>query len=286
MSNVLCFDLYRYQIIPIAREFQLHLDREVDYEKVIRQKNSHFAEALIAATFRYKRQLLVHSLDVITPSENFLLTIAREKQVSRYTEDFKKEQIESFPPTRIFIINRSDVQICAVERNMYFSHTDVIVNKIIAPEINRYLKKNYLTAKFSAITDKNSFWDFAKKNEGKVTSIEFHLVTPNMSNMSAMLSEELKSVAKGTRAATTNVKLKSEHKNYLEVSRENKQLADIVNYAAQGGGDVFVKITGKKARFVLGENQVTIDIPSSSIDSESREQLPKQISEYVNGYFR
>ena len=38
VSKKIVFDLYRYQIIPISKQFQMRLDRTIDYKEIIKKR--------------------------------------------------------------------------------------------------------------------------------------------------------------------------------------------------------------------------------------------------------
>ena len=143
MSKKIVFDLYRYQIIPISKQFQMRLDRTIDYKEVIKKKNILFKQALLNAVFVHRRKKVQKSMQIVS-SEQFYIVLGKELKIKVYDIKSNPEEVNSYPPTRIFIDNNPERQLIAVERNGVFSKTESVI-KMIFRCINNIINNEYLT---------------------------------------------------------------------------------------------------------------------------------------------
>jgi len=98
------------------------------------------------------------------------------------------------------------------------------------------------------------FWDIVNRNKNKVIAVDFELVTPNMSNISAGLSDDLKALQKTTNTQKTNLKLQSDKDSSLDLSENNNLIGELVTYASRGGGNIKCKIRGYKRSINTSKN--------------------------------
>lgn len=274
MSNPMTFDLFRYQIIPISQAVQLSLlETTTD---TIRKKNKYFAEALKNVEFQSAGKPLIKELS--NSLDNFfVLKLGRTKHVKIYKPDFAPEHVPSHPPTQIFIDNDPLKQIIAVEQNNLSSSTSAVVN-LIKKYTDIFLKNKNLAIKILPIFEEKSFWQFIDEHKTGVKHIEFTLITPNMSNISRTLNEDLKRIAQLSKTVETKLKLSSEKDSVLEIDKNNTGIAGLVDYAAEGGGRVFVK--GVTIRYDSKKNQKAVTIESIEADTIEGVGI---IREIING---
>lgn len=256
MSGEIVFDFFRYQILPISQQIQLNLFKS--YDDSIQNKNIYFATALINSIYRSAGKDLVKDIKEVE-KDFYILKLGKKINIKRYTENLSPEKIDSFPPTTIFIDNNPKFQTISIEQNNVFRDTDSVI-RILLRTINEILKDKSLTVKIAPIFNPKSFWQFVGENKKSIRYVDFMLITPNMSNISSTLSEDLRKAAQSTKAIKTNVKLQSEAGATLEIEEDNSQINDLVDYASKGGGRVFIK--GLKSKYDSRRQQKTFSIES------------------------
>ena len=96
------------------------------------------------------------------------------------------------------------------------------------------------------IFEKRQFWSLLHQYEGRVKSVEFEIITPNMANISGSLSDDLKDFAKATNSARNKLKIESDPEAPLRLEEDNRTLQGLVNYSSEGGGNISLKIDGVK----------------------------------------
>ena len=256
MSGEIVFDFFRYQILPISQHIQLNLFKS--YDDSIKNKNTHFKTALVNSIYRSAGKDLVKDVKEVD-NDFFVLKLGKKINIKRYTENLSPEKIDSFPPTTIFIDNSPNFQTISIEQNNVFRDTDSVI-RILLRSINEILKDHSLIVKIAPIFNAKSFWQFIGENKKSIRYVDFMLITPNMSNISSTLSEDLRKAAQSTKAIKTNVKLQSEPGSTLEIDENNNQISDLVDYASKGGGRAFIR--GFKSKYDSRRQQKTFSIES------------------------
>lgn len=251
------FALFRYQIIPVTTQFNLMYD----IDDVIQRKNKEFFEKL--------RFFARHSDFKVKKAYNFnidmhddvmaLLTVQRRKNVKIINEDKFEKTVNSFPYINIFVDNNPEHQILAVEVSKDYSNPKSIV-KYFNKKMNALLEESHLVVKISPLYNRSDFWNFIEKHKDKISSIKFEIITPNMSNISHTLSEELKNISKSTKSSSTSLNMAAEKGKSLVIDQQNQGIVSIVDYSSNGGGKTSVKVRGSKIKFDSNDYQARAEI--------------------------
>ncbi len=248
MSNKFTtFELFRYQLLPIDRFLQGNLLTGVgSIEELIERKNEFFFEAL-TETKKYsdsRHETITKKL--FQDHEFVILKIAHNRSIHRETKEFKDEIIDNWPSIIVAIWNNPEKQLIAIQkRTTAFSSTEVVV-KLILGSISKQLSHHHLRAIHEPLFEKQQFWQLLDRYQGKIKSVEFEIITPNMANISGTLPEELKVFAKQTNTARSKLKIESDPEAPLHLEKNNSVLSGLVEYSGDGGGNISVKIDGLK----------------------------------------
>jgi hypothetical protein len=114
------------------------------------------------------------------------------------------------------------------------------------------------------IIDAQSFWDFARQHEGKITTITFEFLIPNgLWSASTSIKEELKQAHEHTRADNITVRYKSSD----GLDANDGRIAEAVDYAASGSGKIRAKAMDQKT-FNSSHAPKTVTLPNETIDNE------------------
>ncbi|MEW6648260.1 MAG: hypothetical protein AB1450_13755 [Pseudomonadota bacterium] len=244
------FELFRYQLLPIDRYLQGNLLTGVaTVEELIERKNEFFAAALSGTnSFSNKKHETV-TKRLYERDGFFLFKIANNRSIHRETKEFKDEIIDNWPAILVGIWNRPDRQLIAVQRRTSaFSSSEVVV-KLILGKLSDQLGHHHLRAIHEPLFEKKQFWAILNQYQGKVKSVEFEIVTPNMANISGTLPEDLKEFARQTNSTRNRLKIESDPEAPLHLEESNRVLQGLVNYSSEGGGNIAVKIDGIKKKY-------------------------------------
>lgn len=278
MSKI--FVLYRYQLLPVNTQLSL----TYDLNETIRQKNVIFFNALnelrestqANARKRYRFELARKD------HEKMLMVVSRRKQVKIYLEDHSKDHVPSHPPATLFVNNNSEVQILAIENNSECGKASAIV-KMLEVRLKEILLKHNLIVKFSPITNEIDFWNFVGVYQGYINKLHFVIITPNMSDISSQLTNDLKMLGKDTQSAETELVISADEQGVLNITEDNTTLKGLVNYVFQGGGAMKAKLRGLKAQFNSNDTRCSVEIDEAELTlplDELGEILQRKLSEY------
>ncbi|KFL35371.1 MULTISPECIES: hypothetical protein [unclassified Sulfurospirillum] len=276
------FNLYRFQILPKDRHFQGALFGEIiNIEDLIAKKNDIFAEQLISIKeWKNKRTMINGKL--VYNQDNFLIyRFASKKTVKLESQTFEEEQYENWPSILVAIWNQPDKQYILIQdRKQAFADTKSVLNTFLQ-SINGVLGDKQLKFYAEPIFYKEAFWNIINEYPSTIKNIKFELITPNMANISATLSEDLKNLAKGTNTAKTFLEIDADDSK-LHITHEDKQINSLVDYASEGGGNISIKIKGLKKRIQTSKSIKSLEIKELEIKSGNFQNIANLLQRVIN----
>lgn len=285
------FELYRYQIIPIERkQLDLFSIPEKSIEELLENKNAYFIEAfnnLCSNSYLdeigglkkiiFKRVYPKNGLD---KNEVYIYLMATPKSITMETDEFTTQELENWPKVYVIVLNNTNDQIIAIEkRTTAFPKTQRAVSKL-SERLNKILEIHNLNVHINPIYDKKVFWDFIKGKS--IRKLEFNLITPNMSNISKTLSDDLKNLAKTSNTARTDLKLNAAENSSLIIEPDNQTINDLVEYSSQGGGNIRVQLKGARRLTDLNKGISVFSCDSLDLNGDP-ERMKEMISHIING---
>lgn len=277
-KKVLRFEIYRYQLLPKDRFFQGELFSEIkSVEDLLEKKNDIFQEKIKEIKkFRGKKAEIISKL--LHEDKDFLLyRFAANRALTLETEDFKEEEIENWPSFLFAIWNDPDKQLIAIqERKEAFSHTESAV-RAFEKTINFQLVDRQLRIYIEPLFKEEAFWKIIQNYQNRIKEITFELITPNMANISEVLSDELKDFAKGTNTGKTKLAIASDPESALNIKKDNTKVDGLVKYSSEGGGNISVKVSGVKRRIQTSRTKKSFEIGEIEINSNTVEEISTMI---------
>lgn len=275
------FQLFRYQLLPIDRYLQGDLLTGVaTIEELIEKKNDFFAGALSGTKSFADARHETATKRLYERDNFFLFRIANNRSIHRETRDFKDEIIDNWPSVLMAIWNDPDKQLIAVQkRTTAFSSCEVVV-KLVLDILSNQLSRHHLRIIHEPLFERQQFWDILHEYEGKVKSVEFEIVTPNMANISGTLPEDLKEFARQTNSTKNKLKIESDPEAPLHLVEDNRVLQGLVNYSSEGGGNISVKIDGVKKIYQTSNSVKEVTLGEVEIQGEP-EQVVQAIKELL-----
>lgn len=278
-NHIIHFELFRYQLLPLTRNVQMDMFLDDKFrsiksvEELKERKNDIFCHVLTNfPTLQHRQAELNHKVDVDSPPW-FVIEINTQKSLKREKPDFKQEKIDTWPHVVAIINNQPDVQIIAVSRNIRAFNSGDIVAKILQENLGRVLQQYLLSIQVEAIFEKSEFWHLVQEYQGRITSVNFELISPNMANISKALELDLARLNADTNSHRTDLKLNSSEGGALEISQKNPLVNSLVEYSSQGGGDIALKVKGIKKTIRTSKSVREITIDEISIQNITPERL-------------
>jgi len=272
------FDLFRYQILPRSRSFQPDLFGEIkSLDDLLARKNEIFFQALRnVQEFETRKTAIRHKI-LYQDHDQILYRFAANRALKRETREFTEEEVENWPSFLVYIWNNPSEQFIAIqERWSAFQKTEVVA-KSITDAVNEELGKLNLRAHPESLFLESEFWALIDQNVGKIRDIHFELITPNMSNISETLSDQLKDFAKSTNTAQTNLNIQADPDSSILPDPNDKNLKGLVSYSSEGGGNISIKIRGLSRRLHTKKSKKHIDLTELEIEGKEPEELAKII---------
>lgn len=268
------FELYRYQILPRDRYFQGDLfDGVHTVEELLEQKNALFFRALQAVKSLQSERTPIIWKPQLLEEEFSLIRIAPNRSLRRETANFTEEDIENWPSLFIGVWNKPDKQLFFVQQRPEAFQSSETVVRAVASAISAHLHKMQLRVHTEPIVKSIDFWKLVERFEGKITDVRFDLVTPNMSNISEVLTGDIKQLAKDTNTAKTKIELTSDPDSALILNPSNKELSGIVQYSSDGGGNISVKAKGVRKRTSTSDTKSTVELDEVEIQGKSAQEI-------------
>jgi len=254
------FDLYRYQLLPNSQSQYSLFDKKLTADEIRQNKNIFFNDALKNIPQFHTVKSQVKHKSVFHQDNWFVLKIGSHKSINRDTEEFSIEKIETWPNVTVIVNNNSEKQIIAISRNKKaFPKTRSVVN-LLGAALNHSLNAQGLSIEISEIFEKNNFWQLIQKYEKRITKIRFEMIAPNMANISKVLTLDLKQLNRDSNCHKANIEIEAPNNASLEVNESNPLINSCVAYAAEGGGEVSLKIIGLKKQIKTSESIRTVEI--------------------------
>ena len=278
-NQIIHFELFRYQLLPLTRNVQMDMFPDERFrsintvEELKARKNEIFGYVLTNfPSLQYRQAEINHKVDMDSPPW-FVVEVNTQKSLKRDKQDFEQERIDTWPHVVAIINNQPEIQILAVSRNTKAFGSGAVVAKMLQENLGRVLQKYLLTIQVEALFEKNGFWHLVKEYQGRITSVNFELISPNMANISKGLELDLARLNADTNSHRTDLKLNSSEGSTLEINQENPLVNSLVDYSSEGGGDIEVKIKGIKKTIRTSSSVREISIDELSVQNLTPERL-------------
>lgn len=287
MPGTARFDIYRYQILPIEQTVQLQFGDEVlDIEQLKARKNELFHDAIVSiSSFLWARAELEHRV-LLDQDSRMIFRIGASRALRRTTRDFEQETVEDWPNALVYVDNRPDHQLMAIQVEYKAFRKPRTLARILERNINDSLRKYLLNAVILPVFDQHEFWHLVDKYPKRITQVRFDMVTPNMSNISKSLQLDLTALGRDTNTQETTLELNSVKGSHLVLSSANEFLKSLVDYVSAGGGSVWLKVRDIGRRLSTKDSVKEIDIGEldmASLEEAQSRQLVHRIDEATNG---
>jgi hypothetical protein len=266
------FELYRYQLLPASRAPQQDLfGASLSLDELVARKNDILRDVLIAV-YPVPDPDLAQKV-VLGEHDWFVLKLAPRRKAKLNKPDFRIENVEDWPHVVMFVNNDPEVQVIGVSRNQRAFSNPFSVVRGLEKLIAKHLLKRGLTIQFHSIYDQSEFWSFVAAHQGKVEKVRFEMISPNMANISRVLQVDLKRLNKEANAQKTTLELESVPGTALEISEQDSMIASCVQYSADGGGDIKVKVKGFKKTISTSHSVRVIEIDEMVFENSTPDQL-------------
>jgi len=276
------FRLYRYQILPISQSIQLQFAPEIKSLADLKaKKNCLFADALQHCKFEKSEKVTHDAIQSISP-DVYVLRLAINRTIHRNTRDFAVESIDDWPYCWIVINNNPSIQKIAIQINPKAMSISTTIANVINKCLEEQLRHYQLCPIIEPMFDQREFWGIVGKNHGKLIQVDFELISPNLANISSNVFLDLHSLQQSTNTQRTHFQLNSDKESCLTVNPKDRQLASLVNYASEGGGDISMRIRGYRKKIRTRDSVKEITIDGIDIENASPAEIVARLENLEN----
>jgi len=272
MNKQITFYMYRYHLLPLStdtNQLELFPQKSLSIEELKANKNVYFKRVLESLKNVYSSNP-IKLYD--SEEEIYLLKIANKKS-TKITKDFESKFFENEPYIYVIVNNDPTEQKILISENIeaFTSHKTVknILKTLFIKELKFYGLNIEIEQMFNAL----DFWKLIEKNKRTLTMLNFKFIKPNLANISRTLPEEMKKFSENVNGHETNLIVKAPENGILEnINEKNEMVKGLVNYSAEGGGSIKLKL--KNIRKLINANEGTVTFTS---DEASIEGAPTQV---------
>lgn len=243
MEKTINFSVYRFHLLPISTNQISLFDKEYTYEELVEKKNAIFEEIIQdLENNRNDFPIELYSSD----DKSYLFRLANPKQTTIY-RNFT-DIIENTEPYIYIAINTDpETQKIAISHNSDAFTTPNVSKNVLLKVFGKYLSRKGLSIEFEQLFESHTFWSYARKYNGRIKSVDFEIIKPNLSKISVTIKDSLKPLIETTNSHKTHLKLEAPKEGVLEhIDKDNGLVEGLVSYSSEGGGNISMKIIGLK----------------------------------------
>lgn len=276
------FEVYRYQLV-VNKAIQLSLENQFQTPEEIRaNKNKIFQELIANPKFHFTASKSeTTSKLVYSKGDISIFKLAVKRSLKHDKKDFTEETIDNYPKLLIGINNNPEVQKIAIQENKKAFSQAHAVSRIIEQSVENRIRKENLSFSLLPLYNKQEFWDLVGRYQGRITQLTFDLISPNMANITKNLKLNLKEIYEDTNTHKTKIELSSDKGSHLEINTESKFVNSLVDYSADGGGNIAMRVAGYTKKFHTAQSITEFSVEENLIKGNDWDALNDLFNEIL-----
>lgn len=273
-SKQTTFEVFRYQLV-VDKTLPINLFQKYETADQVRaDKNNIFQQVVAKEDFNFKgSNSELTSKFLYTDGTMSYFRLGVKRSTTLYSKDLSPHSEENYPNIIIAFNNDPTVQKIAIQTNTAAFKETNIVSNIIQETLENELKDYNLSFYTEPIYDTQEFWNLVKKYPKQIKQLTFDLISPNMANITKNLQLNLKQLYEDTNTHKTKVELNADNESYLEIKEESKFVNSLVKYSADGGGNIFMKVAGKRKLLHTAQSPEEFDIDKNLLEDIDWDKL-------------
>lgn len=273
------FVAYTYHFTPQIDEKQLDLfsDTKELRDQIMKTKNQTFDELLSNITFVYRNKKYAHKVNY-TKDGITVMQLANTRTIS-FEKNFNKIKESAEPSCYVIIDNRESSQTILIARNnQAFTEADSVA-KILERTFNNALNSKRLYIEIKKRPQEREFWNFCKKNKGKITMLRFSYKYPNVGRAAEEMRTLLKESSGVIKSNRTVIQYEAE--DALEINETDEILSGLAEDSYQGGNSIDIRLKGSKKLHQTGHTTLTVTIDVKDLLETMLDKLKTKINEII-----
>lgn len=263
------FETFRYQLV-VDKTLPINMFEKYETAEQVRaDKNNIFQKVITDPAFAFQgggadlTSKFLYSDGVMS-----YYRLGVKRTTTLYSSDLAPHNEDNYPNFIIAFNNDPTVQKIAIQTNSAAFKDVNTVSNIIQETLEEQLKLYNLSFYAEPIYDKQEFWQLIKQFPKRITQLTFDLISPNMANITKNLKIDLKQLYEDTNTHKTKVELNADKESYLEVKVESKFINSLVDYSADGGGNISMRVAGVRKLLHTAQSPEEFNIDKQLLDGE------------------
>lgn len=276
------FEVFRYQLV-VDKTLQMDMFSQYQTAEDIRaDKNNIFHNIIAAEKFNFFSSNSEITSKLLYQNDTmYYFKIGVKRNAKVFKKDFTEANIENYPNIIVAINNKPDVQKIAIQDNTKAFSNCKTVSHFIQDSIDAKLKAYNLNMMAEPLFDKKEFWKLVHKYPKQIRQLTFDLVSPNMANISKNLDLNLKQLYEDTNTHKTKVELNADEGSYLDIKDSSKFINSLVDYSADGGGNIHMRVNGIRKKLHTAESPTEFSVDDMILKSDDWDKLDNLFREIL-----
>lgn len=276
------FEVFRYQLV-VDKTLPINMFQKYETAAEVRaDKNNIFQQVLLRKDFHFKgSNTELTSKFLYSDGTMSYFQLGVKRSTTLYNKDLSPHSEDNYPNIFIAFNNDPGVQKIAIQTNTTAFKETNIVSNLIQETFEDELKDYNLSFFTEPIYDKQEFWNLVRKYPKQIKQLTFDLISPNMANISKNLEVDLRQLYEDTNTHKTKVELNADKETYLEINNGSKIINSLVNYSADGGGNIRMKIAGKRKLLHTAQSPEEFDIDKNLLEDIDWEKLNQKFKDIL-----
>lgn len=282
VNRYVSFDTYRYQLLV---DNTIQADAFNGYESIdaIRKdKNNILASIFTKDDFSFKSTTSELSSKLMySEGDMYYFKVNVKRTIKWKHKDFTTDTIENYPNITLAFNNNPAVQKIAIQNSTSVFKDTKIATHFIQDTLNEMLGEYGITMFTEPLYDKQDFWKIIKLYPQQIKQLTFDLISPNLPEISKNLQLDLRGLNHDTNTIRTKLELNAEKEGYLDIKESSKYINSLVDYSADGGGNIQFRVAGKRKPLHTAENNIDFNIDKELLETDKWDELHKQFQNFV-----
>lgn len=270
------FQVFRYQLV-VDKAIQLDIEGKYNTPDQIRAaKNDIFQELISNEKFHFQSSKSeITSKLIYSDASLSYFKVGVKRNLKHINKDFSEDVIENYPNIITAINNDPNVQKIAIQTNTNAFKSSNIVSHFIEETIDRKLKSKNLSFFVEPMFDKQEFWNMVEKYQKRIKKVTFDLISPNLPEVSKNLTVDLnlKQLYEDTNTLKTKLELGADDGRHLEINPSSSLINGLVNYSADGGGDISMRVMGMRNKLHTAQSPREFSVEEQLLKSNDWDAL-------------
>lgn len=263
------FETFRYQLV-VDKTLPMNMFEKYETAADVRaDKNNIFQRVITGDNFEFKGASSALTTKFLYSDDTMsYYRLGVKRTTTLYSQDLSPHNEDNYPNFIIAFNNDPTVQKIAIQNNTAAFKDVKTVSNIIQETFEAQLKPFNLSLYAEPIYNKQEFWNIVRKYPKKITQLTFDLISPNMANITKNLQLNLKQLYEDTNTHKTKVELNADKESYLEIKEESKFVNSLVDYSADGGGNIYMRVAGIRKLLHTAQSPEEFNIDKQLLDGD------------------